>query len=422
MTKILQDLYDKRAQLLNKGKTLNVETDYEAFVNNNAEIKDLDKKIDAQEEFEKTEKTSAAAGTVVSSNDRKNFNSFSEQLKAIVNASRPNGVVDPRLIKNDEKSDGTLMTTNDPDGGYAIQSDFIGNILDSAYERSGILSRCRSYTISSDANRANYVLLDDSGDAAKEGTVVAGGVQAFWVTEGGTVTPTKPKIKSKELKLRKAMGICYATEEMLQDVPFTAQLVEDSFSDAVAGLVTDGILNGTGDAGNQPFGVLKSNALVTVTPADSTKLSAQDFLTMKASMRQKNWSNSAWYMHPDLQADLPLLNDGEGNLLFIPAGGISGVQYDTILGRPVIYDEYMAAKGAKGDILLADFNEYMIIKKGTERKEWSIHVRFLYDENTFRIITRLNGAPMNDSTYAVRNSKTKRGAFVTLGARGAASL
>lgn len=426
MTKALENLYSKREQLLNKGKSLNVETDYEAFVSNNAEIKKLDQMIEAQEEFEANEKETAAAASSASNgknsaaNNKKLFTSFSEQLRAIVNAGRPNGAVDPRLIRDDEKSDGTLNTTNNPDGGYAIQSDFLGNILEKAYERSPIISRCRSYTISSDSNRANYVLLDDSGDAAKEGVVVSGGVQTYWVTEGGTVTPSKPKIKSKELKLRKAMGLCYVTEEMLEDVSFTSQLVEDSFADALAGLVTDGILNGTGDTGNQPFGVLKSSGLVTVTPADSTKLTAKDFIAMKAAMRKKDWDNAAWFMHPDLEAELPLLNDGEGNLLFIPAGGLSNSQYDTLFGKPIIYDEFLSAKDSVGDILLANFDQYMLIKKGAERKEWSIHVRFLYDENTFRIVARLNGAPINDTTYSVRNSKTKRGSFVTLGKRTAA--
>lgn len=144
MTKALENLYSKREQLLNKGKSLNVETDYEAFVSNNAEIKKLDQMIEAQEEFEANEKETAAAASSASNgkngaaNNKKLFTSFSEQLRAIVNAGRPNGAVDPRLIRDDEKSDGTLNTTNNPDGGYAIQSDFLGNILEKAYERSPI--------------------------------------------------------------------------------------------------------------------------------------------------------------------------------------------------------------------------------------------------------------------------------------------
>jgi HK97 family phage major capsid protein len=217
------------------------------------------------------------------------------------------------------------------------------------------------------------------------------------------------------------MGFCYVTEEMLQDVSFTGQVVEDSFSEAVEGSLVNGVLNcsGTGDSGAlQPYGIMKSNALVEVPAVDSTKVTAQDFLNMKARMRKKNWANAIWIVHPDLEADLPLMKDEDGNLMFIPAGGLNGATSDTLLGRPVVYDEFAASKGSKGDILLVDLSEYLLIKKGEERKDWSMHVAFLTDEQVFRIVMRVNGKPMRNNTYAVRNSTNRRGAFVTLGARG----
>ena len=93
-------------------------------------------------------------------------------------------------------------------------------------------------------------------------------------------------------------------------------------------------------------------------------------------------------MHSDLQKELPLLNDGNGNLVYMPSGGISGSQYEMLFGKPVIYDDFLPAKGSVGDVLLADFNEYLLMKKGEERKDWSIHVRFLNDERVFRIVLR----------------------------------
>ena len=59
-----------------------------------------------------------------------------------------------------------------------------------------------------------------------------------------------------------------------------------------------------------------------------------------------------------------------------------------------------------------------MIKKGEERKDWSIHVAFLTDEQVFRIILRVNGKPFRNTTFAVRNSSVTRSAFVTLSARG----
>lgn len=416
MTKEMEELYAKRTALQNKMRTLNAATNKEELKNTLKEFDELEETITLAEKQEQT-LANKAEPVNGAKEDKKKFKNLGEQLRAIKDAAISKGRnVDPRLVKDEIKG---VNTETDADGGYAIQSDFIGNILDRAFERSEIVRRCKSYPVSANSNRANWVAVDDSEDATKEGVVVAGGVQAFWASEGQTVSPTKPKFLPRELKLGKIMGIAYVTEEALQDIPFMAGFLEDSFSDAVAGTLTDGILNGKGEVvgeARQPEGVLSSNAVVAV-PKSKTDVTAKDLLAMKSRMRKKNWANAVWYMHPDLEEVLPLLADDNGNPLYMPAGGISGAQYDTILGRPVIYDEFLPGKGSYGEILLADFSNYLLIKKGEERKDWSIHVEFLTDQQCFRIIMRVNGAPMDNRTYAVRNSKNRRGSFVALGTK-----
>lgn len=414
MTVKMQELCNKRAELLAKGNAFVAENKLEELEKVNNEIAELDNQISTLEKFEAQNKGTVETGKVV--NDTKKFKSLGEQLTAIKNAAMGRKV-DERLVKNDLS--GGLNTTIDADGGYAIQSDFVGAILDRVYERSLVIDRCTTRSITSNSNRANWVTLDDSQDAGQTGAVVAGGVQVYWCEEGTTVLKSKPKYVNDELKLAKIMGICYTTEEMLQDVQFTAETVEQSFTDAVDALLRDGIYNGLGTRdgfASQPYGILKSKALVTVN-ASGDALTTQDLLNMKARMVKKNWANAVWVMHPDMEASLPLLNDGEGNLVFMPAGGIANAQYDTILGRPVIYDEYLPAVGEAGSVLLADFSQYLLIKKGQERKDWSIHVAFLTDEQVFRIILRVNGKPIRNTTYKVKNSTQTRGAFVALGAK-----
>lgn len=421
MTAKMEKLIAEKNKYISANNALDPLADLETFKANNAAIKNINDAIVELEKQEAEEK-----GEVLVQNnaqpvaeEKPKFNSLAEQLRAIKNAAISQGRnVDKRLVKDEIKG---VNTVTDTDGGYAIQSDFLGNILDRAFERSEIIRRCRSYTVTANSNRVNYVTLDDSNDASDNSkVVVAGGVQAYWTKEGETVTPSKPKFKNNELKLTKIMGLAYATEESLEDMPFMSQLLEDSFSDAVDGLLTNGILNGTGTSldMSQPIGILGtgSEALVKVAPTDKEgkTIKAQDLLNMRAAIREKDWSNAVWYMHPDLAPQLPLLNDGAGNLIYMPEGGISGSQYATILGRPVVFDEFMAQKDKTGSILLANMNQYMLIRKGGERKEWSMHVEFLTDQWAFRIVMRVNGAPMFNNVWSVRNSTTKRGSFVTL--------
>ena len=62
-------------------------------------------------------------------------------------------------------------------------------------------------------------------------------------------------------------------------------------------------------------------------------------------------------------------------------------------GKPVIEVEYCPTLGTVGDIVLADLSQYYLAQKGGIAAASSIHVRFLYDEMTFRFTYRLDGQP-----------------------------
>ncbi len=112
------------------------------------------------------------------------------------------------------------------------------------------------------------------------------------------------------------------------------------------------------------------------------------------------------------------LTVGSGGVpVYMPAGGVSGTPYSTLFGRPVIPLEQCQTLGTPGDIILADFSQYLLIDKGGINAASSIHVRFLYDENVFRFIYRVDGQPIwNQPVTPFKGSSTKS-PFVALAAR-----
>ena len=50
--------------------------------------------------------------------------------------------------------------------------------------------------------------------------------------------------------------------------------------------------------------------------------------------------------------------------VYLPANGISGNPYGTLMGRPVIPVEYADTLGTVGDITLCDYSQYMLADKG----------------------------------------------------------
>jgi len=83
----------------------------------------------------------------------------------------------------------------------------------------------------------------------------------------------------------------------------------------------------------------------------------------------------------------------------------------------MLFIEQAETLGTVGDIILADLSEYMLIDKGGIKQAASIHVRFLYDEMTFRWTYRLDGQPIRNSALTPYKGSNTRSPFITLATR-----
>ena len=179
------------------------------------------------------------------------FASLGEQLKAIYDL-RKGQTMDDRLGKINAAA-GVTGTTG-ADGGFLLQEDFAGRILESAVQRSPLLNRLDRYTCSSAANSMRWISANET-DVSKS---VFGGVQMYWAAEGATVAASKPKFREMKLDLEKMMGFCYCTDEMLQDAAFLTGFVGNAFSLAGDRLLTESVISG--DGVGKPKGLLNSGA------------------------------------------------------------------------------------------------------------------------------------------------------------------
>ncbi len=88
-----------------------------------------------------------------------------------------------------------------------------------------------------------------------------------------------------------------------------------------------------------------------------------------------------------------------------------------ILTRPVLFTEKTEPLGNKGDIMLADFSQYVVGLRQDMRFDTSIHVAFETDEILSRIIERHDGQPLWDSALTLEDGTTEVSPFVVLEAR-----
>lgn len=347
--------------------------------------------------------------------DLKVFSSLGEQLKAIY-AFRKNGVKDERLQQVNNAVLGSNEGTG-ADGGFALQTDFAGQILESAVEQSPLLNRLDRYTCSSAANAMRWLSADET-DVSKS---VFGGVQMYWASEGATVAASKPKFRELKMDLEKMMGFAYCTDEMLTDAAFMTGFFGTAFTLAADRLLTESVISG--DGVGKPLGILNSKAIITVdkesTQAAGTFLGA-NAIKMQARAMPRNRDRLVWLMHPDAEELLPYLSIQSGEaakFLWNPEGGLGNFDTQRVLNKPVLFEDSCSALGSKGDINLVDPMYYILLTKGTAKQDWSVHVEFLTDQNCFRMVYRCNGAPKIEKPLTIKNSAKTRSPFVTLAAR-----
>jgi len=141
---------------------------------------------------------------------------------------------------------------------------------------------------------------------------------------------------------------------------------------------------------------------------------------MYARCRAKSLANAEWFINQDCWPalfDLAAVVGIGGVPVFLPPGGLSAAPFGMILGRPVTPIEQCETVGTVGDIVLADFSQYLIIEKGGIESASSIHVQFLTDETVFRFILRTDGQPKRNSALTPFKGSNTQSSFVTLATR-----
>lgn len=344
------------------------------------------------------------------------FKSLGEQLDAIRRASTPGYSIDRRLT--DIKAISGMSETVPEDGGYLVQTDFASELLKLTHETGLLTSRVRRVPVGANANGLTINAVKETSRATGSRW---GGVQVYWREEAGTVTAKAPEFRRMKLQLNSLMGLCYATDEVLADATALGSVIQQAFSEEFAFVLDDAVLRGSGNG--QPMGILNSNAYVSIAKeanqlADTVVF--ENVLKMWSRLWARSRGNSVWYIHQDVLpqlAQMAMVVGVGGVPVYMPASGISGTPYGSLFGRPVVEIEQADTVGDQGDIMLLDLSQYLMIDKGGLDAAQSIHVRFIYGENTFRFTLRTDGQPIWNSPLTLFNSSTTVAPFVLLDAR-----
>jgi HK97 family phage major capsid protein len=370
------------------------------------------------EAFLTEERVSAAAGTgaraEAPNGAKKPWESFGEQLSAVAQFSRTQGrVADDRLYA-------AALGANEStpaEGGFLVAPEFTSDLIKRTYEVGEISSRCASMEMKSNRVIVNAVDEDSRVDGSRWG-----GLQAFWLNEAGTYTPSKPKFRQMQFIANKLTGLMYATDEQLEDSTALGSYANDAFPKEFAFKIDDAVFNGTG--AGQPLGVLNSGAVIAVAAEGgqaTATIVTNNILKMWARLFATSRKTACWLVNQDVEPQLYPLTLGTGTavqLLYMPAGTTNNPgPYAKLMGRDVIPVEQCATLGTQGDIVLADFQQYVLAKKAEMKADTSIHVAFLTGEQAFRFQLRVDGQPTWKKPLTPKNGANTLSAFISLATR-----
>lgn len=341
----------------------------------------------------------------------KTFANLGEFVRAVV-------MHDKRLamMPNVLKAMGELIGST---GGFFIPYEFKPEVLMLIIESQVVRPRATVIPMATDT--LVYPRFVDTSHV----TSIDGGLTGNWLAEASDIsgTTTDPAVGQVRLIAKKFGALIKFSNELLMDSPISIIPLINQRARIGIGFRED--YNALwGNGANQMVGAFSTmnHSLVSVARAVTSSITYDDIVAMQAALFPSSYDKSVWVVSPSGLKDilrLSLAVGTGGSAVFITnvSGQTAAQSFPmTILGRPLIISEKMAALGSAGDIALADFSYYLIGDRMDLTAVMSDQRFFETDQTAIRLVERLDGAPWLDSTLTAANGSDTLSPFVRLAA------
>lgn len=341
----------------------------------------------------------------------KKWNSTSEYLTAVQDAHTPGGRVDPRLMN----APTTVSTTGvGESGGFNAPYDFSTEITSVVFSDNAVVSLTDQQPTDSGA-----AVFPIDGVAPSDNST---GFIVQRMGEGTQIPQSKPALGQVDIKLPKIACFAPISEEAGESVTTLSMNFSKMLAPKFGYQLEREIISGTGSG--ESVGILSSACTIEVSKDTSTS-PVQPAATVRSSNILSMWSRlygpsrakAVWLMNPDSEDQLPKMLSDETAATPVPLR-LYAPESRTLMGRPIVTSEACPGLGSRGDIILCDLSQYLLLsKRGGLKQTLSLHVFFEHGTGAFRFTLRAMGVPWWPAAVSVPNSALTRSPFVTLAAR-----
>jgi len=301
---------------------------------------------------------------------------------------------------------------SNPFGGYLLPIAFSPTVLQLQPEDDPIASLVRSVPMSSPQVRLN-ARVDKNHTSS-----VSGGLTVTRRPETVAASSSRMEFEQITLTASGLFGLSFASEEIITDSPISfIAILTSGFRDEFASHLLNERLNGTGVGEFE--GILNSSALITVSKETGQPAATINYDNIK-KMRSRVWGygRAVWIANhdtmPELMSLVQVVGTG-GAPVYMPSAQVD--RPDVMFGRPIIYTEYAETLGTAGDLICANWNEYLEGVLQPLQSAESMHVRFVEHERAFKFWMRNDGRSWWRSALQPKKSSQTLSPFVVLQTR-----
>ena len=278
------------------------------------------------------------------------FENFRDFVAALARDGRGHKDTRLRFIGNGSEISAALTGEEVELGGALVPEEFRASLMMLELQSATIRSRAMVLPMSSATMTLPAIRNTDHSSGQ-----TFGGVRFYWLERGDTIPENEPEFMKIRLMAKGLLGITSLDNFFITD-SFSAvgPLISRLWGMAVPWEEERTFIRG-GGAG-EPLGLLNAPASVKVTRTTAAGIFDVDDL---ASMEGRTvpGGSYAWYMHPGVRTALYHLNSDQVQS-WHPA--LAEGAPDMLNGRPIIYHENCSAPGSEGDVILVNWDYYII--------------------------------------------------------------
>ena len=296
---------------------------------------------------------------------------------------------------------------SDPNGGFLVPTAFLPDLKTTEFDD---VIGGRTQAVNMPSPEVHIPARVDKDHS----TSVSGGLRVYRRAETQAISPSRMQTELIVLRATSLMGLSFASEEILQDSAFgLAQLLERGFRSEFGSRLQHERISGTGVG--EFLGILNSGAKIAVDPDNGQPADSITYTNLvNMRLRCYGYGNAIWLYNQDCLARLMTMVNPAGQ--FIWQNSARDGEPDRLLGRPAFACEDCNVLGDEGDLILANWAEYLEGTYQPVEGAESMHVRFENHERAFKFFMRNAGSPWWRSVMTPKNGST-RSPFVTLAAR-----